>query len=562
MSLFSSTFATVMRRSRFFYIFCLLISLWTAPIYAWNNYVSPKYEVRAVWLTTIGGLDWPRHYANNVQEAMAQKRELCRLLNLYQKANINTVLVQTRIRSTVIYPSRIEPWDGCMTGHPGKAAPYDPLAFVIDECHKRGMECQAWVVCIPVGKWNSYGVQQLRKRHGSMVQRIGAEAYLNPENTQTANYIADICEEITHRYDIDGIHLDYIRYPETWKLRISHESARRNITNIVRAVHNRVKNLKPWVKMSCAPIGKSQDLARYSSNGWNAYTRGCQDAQGWLREGIMDELFPMMYFRDNQFYPFAIDWSEQSYGKIIAPGLGIYFLSPHEKNWRLEDITREMEILRQYGMGYAFFRSKFLTDNMKGFYQFTKQFNPYPALVPPMTWMHAPTPQQPTDLRIENGVLQWNGDAPYYNIYASRKDYVDTEQAENLLVIHHQNRSIKLPKGYEGFSFAVTACDRYGNESKAAQLNDGNGKSMHKNYGARRLETDGRKLFIPNDIQIGDGIYLIETLQGVAVASRQHTNVVDVSSLPDGCYQLKTINKKGIKHRVGFFTIRRKETMR
>lgn len=105
-----------------------------------------------------------------------------------------------------------------------------------------------------------------------------------------------------------------------------------NITSIVRNIHDKVKRLKPWVKMSCSPIGKFDDLSRYWSHGWNAYTKVCQDAQGWLRDGLMDELFPMMYFRNDQFFPFAIDWAEQSHGKIVAPGLGIYFLDPKEGN--------------------------------------------------------------------------------------------------------------------------------------------------------------------------------------------------------------------------------------
>ncbi|MCR5473137.1 MAG: family 10 glycosylhydrolase, partial [Prevotella sp.] len=82
---------------------------------------SPKYEVRAVWLTTIGGIDWPHSY-----QSEAQKRELTQILDQLQKAGINTVLVQTRVRGTTIYPSAIEPWDGCITGTPGRKASYDP----------------------------------------------------------------------------------------------------------------------------------------------------------------------------------------------------------------------------------------------------------------------------------------------------------------------------------------------------------------------------------------------------------------------------------------------------
>lgn len=93
-----------------------------------------------------------------------QKQELIAILNRLQKAHINTVLIQTRVRGTMIYPSAYEPWDGCLSGFPGKSPGYDALKFAIKECHKRGMECHAWVVTIPVGKWNALGCKQLRSR--------------------------------------------------------------------------------------------------------------------------------------------------------------------------------------------------------------------------------------------------------------------------------------------------------------------------------------------------------------------------------------------------------------
>ena len=101
------------------------------------NPIPPKREVRAVWLTTIGGLDWPKSYARTPRTIEKQKQELCDLLDRLQEANMNTVLLQTRIRGTVIYPSAYEPWDGCMSGIPGTSPGYDPLAYAIEECHKK-----------------------------------------------------------------------------------------------------------------------------------------------------------------------------------------------------------------------------------------------------------------------------------------------------------------------------------------------------------------------------------------------------------------------------------------
>lgn len=117
--------------------------------------------------------------------------------------------------------------------------------------------------------------------------------------------------EIVSRYDIDGIHLDYIRYPErasdfpdqsTYRKYGKKESLqqwrRNNITRIVRRIYTETKSLKPWVKVSSSPVGKYNDTKRYPSRGWNAYEVVYQDALQWLKEGIHDALFPMMYFQE------------------------------------------------------------------------------------------------------------------------------------------------------------------------------------------------------------------------------------------------------------------------
>ena len=92
---------------------------------------------------------------------------------------------------------------------------------------------------------------------------------------------------------------------------------------MVRQAYEAIKELKPWVRVSCSPVGKYKDLSRYSAKGWSAYGAVYQDAQLWLKEGIMDMLLPMMYFQGDHFYPFAADWQENCYGRPVAPGLGI-----------------------------------------------------------------------------------------------------------------------------------------------------------------------------------------------------------------------------------------------
>lgn len=521
---------------------------------------QPKHEVRAVWLTTIGGIDWPSSYAHDGMGIKAQQQQLTTMLDRLKALNVNTVLLQTRVRATTIYPSDIEPWDGCLSGRPGRSPGYDALQFAIDECHRRGMELHAWVVTIPVGKWNTYGCQQLRRRYGSLIRKIGDEGYMNPESSATANYLANICAEITHRYDIDGIHLDYIRYPETWRgAKNPHY-----ITNIVRAIHSKVKLYKPWVKLSCSPIGKYDDLSRYRSNGWNARSRVAQDAQGWLRDGLMDQLYPMMYFSGNNFYPFAIDWQECAYGRQVISGLGIYMLHPRERNWPLNEVQRQLNFIRQIGMGHCYFRAKFLLDNVKGIYDYIAWHDRHPALIPPMTWAQSIVPDGPVSLQVEHTPhgdrLSWNGakdrsDGPYllYNVYASEHYPVDISKAENLLATRHlwPHLTIQRTADKPALHYAVTALDRYGNESSARQEAPREGGTAATNL----IPNDGRTL---KTGRTADGSrLLICTLQGTTIRTIESRPLIDISTLPEGIYELKATGRKRTTRRQGFFIVKR-----
>ena len=537
------------------------------------NNQAPKHEVRAVWLTTIGGIDWPHSYSQSPHSAEKQKQELRTILDRLEKAKINTVLLQTRVRGTMIYPSEYEPWDGCLSGFPGKSPGYDALQFAIEECHKRGMELHAWVVTIPVGKWNALGCKTLRQRMPGLIKKIGADGYMNPEDSRTGTYLANICREITRRYNVDGIHLDYIRYPETWNIRVSRDQGRRYITSIVEKIHDAVKQEKPWVKMSCSPVGKYDDLTRYWSHGWNAYTKVCQDAQGWLKSGLMDELFPMMYFRGEQFYPFAIDWQEQSQGKIVAPGLGIYFLDSKEGNWKIGEVKTEMQHLRNLRMGYAFFRNKFLLDNTQGILDFTDHFNPYPSLVPPMTWASSRKPQQPLHLNIAQQdadiSISWSNPSTYTdgsriatpyiynNVYASRTYPVDTQDARNLIAARYMGNSLQISnEDASKLYFAITSMDGYGIESQPTQQISPDEAPRYMLVGAAKtLVCDGEKVYLGETTKnLDTDMFVVESMQGVTLLHTKATdNALSISRLVDGVYRVQSLNKKGIRHTLGTF---------
>ena len=560
----------------------LILSNSTAPAQIIKGAAAkPRHEVRAVWLTTLSGLDWPSKPATTEEGARQLRQELCRILDKLQQAGINTVLFQSRIRSTTAYPSAIEPWDAAFTGTPGKAPLYDPLAFAIEECHKRHMELHAWVVAFPICKVaveKRLGKQALPRKHPELCRRCGDQWMMDPGVPATGDYLARICEEIVRRYDVDGIHLDYIRYPEEsipWNDRDTYRKygqgmavsawRRENVTSVVRKINHVVKDIRPWVKISCSPIGKHADLPRQSSYGWNARDAVHQDAQKWLREGLMDMLFPMMYFDGRHFYPFAQDWQEQSAGRPVVPGLGIYFLSPREKNWPLGTVARQMQFTRLTGMGgQAFFRSRFFTDNVKGLYDFAStDFYTRPALIPPMTWADSISPAPPHVKMERNGYefqLTWQpvsdntpGVPVTYNVYrlAHDTDTLTFDQS-TLLAQGLKETTFRyaplLPRTRNS-RHAVTAVDAYGNESPLTATSN----VVSLPSAAQNIPTtkDGY-LSLPADTPEAP-FYLVTDLAGRAVMTIPATQKPNLSSLMPGHYELRTLGKRGVSHRIMYF---------
>ncbi|MCD8032295.1 MAG: family 10 glycosylhydrolase [Bacteroides sp.] len=465
---------------------------------------QPKQEVRAAWITTAYGLDWPRTRATSTLAMRRQQAELMDILDRLCEANFNTVLFQTRSRGDLSYPSETEPFTPSFTGKANGDPGYDPLAFVIEECHKRGMECHAWIVSIPLGNKRhvaSLGQRSVtKKKQPAICVPYKNEYFLNPGHPDTKKYLMKITEEIITRYDVDGVHFDYHRYPERaprfpdnkefrayGKGRSLEQWRRDNLTEILRHIYHGVKAIKPWVKVSTCPVGKFQDVTRYSSRGWNAYHTVHQDAQGWLVEGIQDQLYPMLYFREDQFYPFVLDWQEQSNGRHIIPGMGIYFLDPSEGNWELQEIEQQINFTRRSGIaGQGHYRVGFLMSNTQGLYdRLTDRYYATPALQPPMPWLDDIAPSAPSGLtaqRTENGYyrLNWQSatdndpyNPPTYVIYASDEFPVDTSQPAHILAQRVYGTTytyIPTLPWKEYAYFAVTAIDRYGNESEPIQV--------------------------------------------------------------------------------------------
>jgi len=457
----------------------------------------PKHEIRAVWLTTIYGLDWPARPAADEDSRTRQKQELCLMLDRLKEANFNTVFVQTRLRGDVIYPSDIEPAAKVFTGACGVLPGYDPLAFAIDECHKRGLECHAFFVTFPVGSTkivDEQGDLSVVKRQPHLCLKYRNEWYLDPGLPATTDYILSLVKEIVDNYDIDGIQFDYIRYPgkifpdensyKRYGAGLTLDDWRRdNINRLVARINRRVKNEKPWVQISSSPVGKYRRDDSAPNAGWTAYDDVYQDPKTWLQAGKHDMIVPMMYYRHNDFYPFVDVWKNQTGQRNMVAGLGAYRLNRKEGDWNLSEMTEQIKYIRKHGVnGCAFFRAQFVVEDEKGLYNELKQhLFKYPAQLPPLTWLGEtlPPPAAPQEILVSQEKdrlkLSWKDESEQeeegeftYTVYYSLADSMDTGKAQSILITGLREKEIYLPTGIateKGYLFCVTASNRYRVES-------------------------------------------------------------------------------------------------
>lgn len=456
----------------------------------------PKYEIRAVWLTTVYGLDWPHVRAVNEQTRIRQQTHLCTILDSLQQANFNMVFIQARLRGDVIYRSAIEPSARIFSGKCGVSPGYDPLAFVIDECHKRGMECHAWFVTFPLGTDQSVkeqGKLSVVKRRPELCKRLNGEWFLDPGLPGTSDYIFSMVKEIVSNYDVDGIHFDYIRYPEQAdKFPDSKTYAtygkgkekagwrRENINRMVFRIYDWIKETKPWVQVSSSPLGKYNRIPKVPNAGWTAYESVFQDPSFWMKQGKHDMVVPMMYYLHDNFFPFVDNWVDNCNGRLIVPGLGAYRMNKEEADWAINDITDQIDYSRYYGgAGSAFFRCANVLSNTKGLFDELKNnYYKSPALLPPLTWLNDSVPEAPSEVRVEriNDELRISWDAAdttrqaySYTLYYAYKDSVDLLKPENILTTRLQGNELYLPVDTtkeKGYFFWVTSSSRYRVESE------------------------------------------------------------------------------------------------
>jgi uncharacterized lipoprotein YddW (UPF0748 family) len=231
-----------------------------------------------VWIATVDNIDWPQRGQFNVD---SQKADFIRQLDLHQRNGMNAVIVQIRPATDAFYPSPFEPWSQWLTGKQGRPPVpfYDPLQFMIEETHNRGMEFHAWLnpyrANFSIGR-ASIAPSHITRLHPEWFLEYGGKLYFDPGNREGQQWVVNVIDDIVKRYEVDAIHMDDYFYPyriagkefpdarsyardsrglnkEDWR--------RSNVDTIINAINVTIKSAKPWVKFGISPFGvwRNQD---------------------------------------------------------------------------------------------------------------------------------------------------------------------------------------------------------------------------------------------------------------------------------------------------------------
>ncbi|MGE5107505.1 MAG: glycoside hydrolase family 10 protein [Sphingobacteriales bacterium] len=376
-----------------------------------------NYEFRGVWVATVDNIDWPSKMTiGNVDQ---QKKEFITLLDMHKQNGMNAVIVQIRPATDALYPSQYEPWSEWLTGKQGRPPIpyYDPLQFMIEETHKRGMEFHAW--CNPYRAEFKIGTSTISPSHITKIHPewflvYGDKKYFDPGNKEAQLFVNNIIKDIVHNYAIDAIHFDdyfypyritgiefpdsisYIKYgnglnKDDWR--------RSNVDSIIVLLDKTIKAINPKCKFGISPFGvwRNKDKDPDGSDtkaGQTNYDDLYADIILWLKKGWIDYAAPQLYWEFGHKaapYEVLIDWwNNHTYGKHCYIGLGIYRAGTNDAWKDKTQLPRQISSLRSKANinGMIFFSSKSFENNPNGWNDSLQQnYFKMPALVPPMDWL-------------------------------------------------------------------------------------------------------------------------------------------------------------------------------
>lgn len=326
-----------MRILKIFLLFFLLTTLIPAQ-------VPPKRDFRAAWVHTVG----QSKYATMTPSAM--KTYFVGLLDSLQHTGINVILFQVRPEGDAWYKSSLEPWSRYITGTQGKDPGWDPLAFLIDECHKRNMELHAWLNPFRAKATNSkpYAPGHIFYKHPDWFIPYGDLTWFDPGNPDCRSFIKDVVRDLVRHYDIDAIHMDDYFYPypvagkpfgDDKSFRIygfamgftpdrKADWRRENVNILIRDLHAVVHEVKPWVRFGVSPFGIWQNVKNNpegsNTNGLTNYDGLYADVLTWLKKGWVDYNIPQLYWeighKTADYTTLLHWWAEHTYGVPLYIG--------------------------------------------------------------------------------------------------------------------------------------------------------------------------------------------------------------------------------------------------
>ncbi|MFL9482046.1 glycoside hydrolase family 10 protein [Chitinophagaceae bacterium LWZ2-11] len=395
---------------------------------------SPKYEFRGVWVASVVNIDWPSRKGLSVE---AQKAEFIKLLDMHQSNGMNAIVMQIRPAGDAFFPSQYEPWSEYLMGRQGEAPVpfYDPLAFMIEETHKRGMEFHAWLNpyrAVFNINTSSVAPNHVSKIHPDWFLVYGSTKYFNPGLKEVRDHVSAIVKDLVTRYDLDGIHMDDYFYPyriagkefpdqrtyERSGSKLSKDDWRRaNCDSIIKQVYDVIRSTNPHVKFGISPFGvwrnKSQDPNGSDTRGGQTnYDDLYADVLLWLQKGWIDYVVPQLYWEHGHKlcdYNVLLDWwNKHAYGRQLYIGHALERAGTNAAWRNKNELPNQIKDLREYPttQGSVFFSSKNFENNPNGWNDsLRRNYYALPALIPPMAWIDSTKPDAPAVIKTADNTF-------------------------------------------------------------------------------------------------------------------------------------------------------------
>ncbi|MBA3342356.1 MAG: family 10 glycosylhydrolase [Gemmatimonadaceae bacterium] len=386
-------------------------------------------EFRGIWVATVSNIDWPSRPGLTSWE---QQAELIAILNRAVALRMNAIVLQVRPATDALYDSKLEPWSEYLSAQMGRPPEpyYDPLAFAVEESHKRGLELHAWFNPYrsrhPSAK-SEIAATHLSNTRPEIVRAYGKHLWLDPGDPAVRSHSLRVIIDVVRRYDLDGIHIDDYFYP--YKERDSagvliafpddaswarYERAggklprddwrRNNVDTFVRELYRATKKLKPWVKFGISPFGVWRPGYPEQIKGFDAYAELYADSKRWINEGWLDYFTPQLYWpigREDLSYPVLLRWwiSQNTKGRNIWPGnftsrVGV----PAPQGFTAQEILDQISATRMEpgASGNVHFSARALMQSRDSLVE-RLMAGPYagPALVPASPWLDRIPPRAP-----------------------------------------------------------------------------------------------------------------------------------------------------------------------